>query len=441
LSDGCGQSMGEGTQDAMAAPASEPPKSSEVLDLSDDDAEPSLAQAAWEGRLRDVRRLLEGRADPNLLEQHKTACHTPLMAAAASGSISVVAMLLLAGADPCSVSPGGVVAADLTTDPVICRMLSSFNSELATNLRESHQTPPDKASNGEAAARVQQHGFALIEKAIHGLTVADDDKADDDKVVAVIPETGVDARKARKKKQEQAEAKRLQRVAQKAAARRGQDEEEARLQRVAQKVAARRARTTEVGRKDDTIDDSSSSDSDDVLEVKDRPRPPQRRVCTECVMCPQCGWSGERQSCGVCGLSGVCGGCSMCNLCGRASGFCALPAVAAVPGMFGASGRPEMSGMNSLEEAFPAAFPSQEDERRARRRRRRRRDGSPAAGRRRGRTKGGRARSAGRRSRGGRRGKTRNGDRGDSGRSRSKSLSGSFSYDYSSASASKSPRR
>merc|ERR1719336_3093585 len=108
--------------------------------------------------------------------------------------------------------------------------------------------PPDKASNGEAAARVQQHGFTLIEKAIHGF-----DAADDDKVVAVIPETdgsglqGVDARKARKSRQEQAEAERLQRVAQKAAARRGQDEEEAkekaRLQRVAQKVAERRGKT------------------------------------------------------------------------------------------------------------------------------------------------------------------------------------------------------
>lgn len=440
--------MGEGTRDAMAAPVSEPPKDSEVLDLSDDDESDgrstSLALAAWEGRLRDVRRLLEGRADPNLLEEHKAACHTPLMAAAASSSVSVVAMLLLAGADPCSVSPGGVVASDLTTDPVICRMLSSFNSELAANLRESHQMPPDKASNSEAAARVQKQGFALIEKAIHGFTAEDDDK-----VVAVVPETdssllqGVDARKARKSRQEQAEAERLQRVAQKAAARRGQDEEEAkekaRLQRVAQKVAARRGRTTEVGRRDDTIDDSSSSSSDDVQEVKDRPRQPVRRVCTECVMCPQCGWSGERQQCGVCGLSGVCGGCSSCNLCGRASGFCNTPAVAAVPGMFGASGRPEMSGMTSIEEAFPSAFPSLEDEKKGRRRRRRR-DGSPRAGRRRGRTKGGRARSAGRRSRG-RRGKTRNGDRGDSGRSRSKSLSGSFSYDYSSASASASPRR
>mmetsp|Transcript_51686 Transcript_51686/g.102774 ORF Transcript_51686/g.102774 Transcript_51686/m.102774 type:complete len:439 (+) Transcript_51686:49-1365(+) len=438
--------MGEGTQDATTAPANEPPRCSEVLDLIDDDndvepASTSLALAAWEGRLGDVRRLLEGRADPNLLEQHKNACHRPLMAAAASGSVSVVAMLLLAGADPCLVSPGGVVAADLTTDSVICRMLSSFDSKLATDLRESHQRPSDKSSNGEAAARVQQHGLSLIEKAIHGFSAADDDK-----VVAIMPESdssglqGIDARKARKSRQEQAEAERLQRVAQKAAARRGQDEEEAkekaRLQRVAQKVAARRGRTIEVGGQEDTIDDSSSSDSDDVQEVKDRPKQPQRRVCTECVMCPQCGWSGERKQCGVCGMSGVCGGCSTCNLCGRASGFCVMPAVAAVPGMFGASGRPEMSGMNSVEEAFPSAFPSKEPERR---RRRRRRDGSRRE-RRRGRTKGGCARSAGRRSRG-RRGRTRNGDRGDSGRSRSKSVSGSFSYDYSSVSASQSPRR
>lgn len=337
----------------------------------------SLALAAWEGRLQDVKRLVQQRADPNALEPHRKARHTPLMAAAASGNERVVAALLLAGADPSIRSPSGVVAADLTTDVVISKMLALFNSELAAELRACNAALSGSSTPDEAAVLVQQRCLALIQNALQGSP--DDGRA--------LPErdamlTGADARKARKLRQEEREAERLQRVAEKAAARRGQDAEDARLQRVAQKAAARRAARAKAGTKQRAQgEDSSAQDSSDesgVEEVKGgsqngsqgrkRPvkEPPrvERRTCSECVMCASCGVSGERLLCGFCGLNGVCSGCSACGLCGRVSGFCLTPAIAAVPGMFGPSGRPEMSGMSSIEEAFPHAFPKKKKKRR-----------------------------------------------------------------------------
>jgi len=339
-----------------------------------------LAEAARKGRPAVVRRLLQEQADPNSLDPQAKACHTPLMAAAAAGSVGVVAMLLLAGADPGLRSPAGVAAADLTTNAAIGRVLSAFGKELEAELREAGPAPPGSAARSEAVGRVQRRAVPLIEKALQKPLrgrLARGPRAD---------VTGADARKARKERREEREAARLQRVAEKAAARRGQEDEEARLQRVAEKAAKRRAsRALRKERVRQWREAKGRGHDDDKHRSRRRRRSAERqgsrrstkaapKVSSECFMCPACSWCGERTACGVCGELGVCSGCSTCSICGRVSGFCAAPAVAAIPGYHGALGRPEMSGMNKPEEAFPQAAYIRSEKKRKRRSESRSRD-------------------------------------------------------------------
>eukprot|EP00931_Biecheleriopsis_adriatica_P043003 TRINITY_DN24562_c0_g1_i2.p1 TRINITY_DN24562_c0_g1~~TRINITY_DN24562_c0_g1_i2.p1 ORF type:complete len:305 (+),score=56.27 TRINITY_DN24562_c0_g1_i2:53-967(+) len=71
-----------------------------------------LSFAARIGDLKEVRRLLQAKSDPNSTD---AVGETPLFEAAAGGDVSVVATLLLAGADPDHQSLIGSVALDLSS--------------------------------------------------------------------------------------------------------------------------------------------------------------------------------------------------------------------------------------------------------------------------------------------------------------------------------------
>lgn len=233
-----------------------------LLDCDSSTAENStLARAAWEGRLLEVRQLLKDRADPNIFEAHVGGSSrlTPLMAAAAGSRVDVVAELLVAGADPDLPSPAGVVAGDLAENDrkgqKIMKLLAAFRTEIEDELGGGASPGADGPSSlviarREAVARISKRGLAIVEKALLGVAklsaaCSPDGGDDEDKDVMLAGDAalgGEEARKARKARQQDKECSRLQRVAERAAARRGVDVEEERLRRVAEKAAARRAR-------------------------------------------------------------------------------------------------------------------------------------------------------------------------------------------------------
>lgn len=351
----------------------------------------SLTLASFQGKLPDVRRLLQQRADVNALEGKRVRT-SPLMAASASGSVAAVAALLVAGADPSIKSREGMYAADLLSKTnnghAIGRLLKTFSTELEIELNKatSSDKGPDEL-HAEAMEVIQKNAITLVEKALKKRK----DKGND---VVAMDETfsGDAARQARKKRKEKREALKLQKerekirkekarlkaVADKAARRRGKEEETevARLKRVARAAAARRRRKAirlmlqsrqalkeekKKRKKEERGDSRSSSRSrnaDGRRKKKQRPSRSRERAAEHgpTVMCPACGQTGETLKCGLCGAFGVCGMCSVCYLCQRASGWCAAPTVATLPGMAGASGKPEMCGMSHPSEAFPHLY-------------------------------------------------------------------------------------
>lgn len=221
----------------------------------------TLARAAWEGRLLEVRQLIKERADPNIFEAHQGGSTrlTPLMAAAAGSKVDIVAELLVAGADPDLASPAGVVAGDLAESDrkgqKISKLLAAFRTEIEDQLAGAGNPPADGPGmpalvsvRREAVARVSKRGLAIVERALLGvsnITVCHGDAGEEDEDVMIAGDAALEgdaARQARKTRHQEKEGARLQRVAERAAARRGVDIEGARLQRVAEKAAARRAR-------------------------------------------------------------------------------------------------------------------------------------------------------------------------------------------------------
>eukprot|EP00930_Biecheleria_cincta_P069418 TRINITY_DN5715_c0_g1_i1.p1 TRINITY_DN5715_c0_g1~~TRINITY_DN5715_c0_g1_i1.p1 ORF type:complete len:310 (+),score=67.20 TRINITY_DN5715_c0_g1_i1:28-930(+) len=93
-----------------------------------------LAFAARQGDLKEVKRLLKKKSDPNACD---AVGETPLFEAAASGNVSVVATLLLAGADPEHESLIGSVALDLSTSKATTALLRlSCGQEVKHSERE-----------------------------------------------------------------------------------------------------------------------------------------------------------------------------------------------------------------------------------------------------------------------------------------------------------------
>jgi len=94
-----------------------------------------LAFAARQGDLKEVKRLLKKKSDPNACD---AVGETPLFEAAASGNVSVVATLLLAGADPEHESFIGSVASDLSTTKAATTLLRlSSGQEVKHSEREA----------------------------------------------------------------------------------------------------------------------------------------------------------------------------------------------------------------------------------------------------------------------------------------------------------------
>merc|ERR1712039_189339 len=304
--------------------------------------------------------------------------------------VAVVAELLVAGADPNLKSREGMYAVDLTSKnkngDVIGRLLKTFSKELEAQLNKattSEKSPEEIHS--EAMTWVKTNALKLVEKAVRGKKKSD--KPDENL-------EGSAAKEARKRRQQQKERvqkrkedkqrkkeeERLKRVAAKAASRRGKEEEtEAmRLRRVQWRAAARRRRAAfraEQQRKEAAKIERKRARRrarGESSRSRSRPRKKDKRDLSRergdgtfgpTVMCPACGQTGETLRCGLCNDFGVCGMCSTCYLCQRASGWCANPTVATLPGMAGASGKPEMCGMSHPSEAFPHLYEKPEKDR------------------------------------------------------------------------------
>eukprot|EP00435_Cladocopium_sp_Y103_P041702 s440_g11.t1 len=88
-----------------------------------------LAFAARIGDLVEVRRLLDAKSDPNSAD---AVGETPVFEAAASGNVSVLATLLLAGADPEHQSLIGSVASDLCSSEACATLLRLCGGEEVT---------------------------------------------------------------------------------------------------------------------------------------------------------------------------------------------------------------------------------------------------------------------------------------------------------------------
>jgi len=370
----------------------------------------TLARAAWEGRLLEVRQLLKDKADPNAFEKHSAGATrlTPLMAAAAGSRVDVVAELLVAGADPDVPSPAGVVAGDLAEShkkgQKISKLLAAFRVEIEEQLGGGASPPPaDDAPDRSAAAlaaaaavaeqrrevvtRVSsKRGLAIVEKCLLGVArisaeacvgeAEDDDEDPDVQLAGDAKLTGEEARQARKRRQEEQETSRLQRVAERAAKRRGVDIEGERQARLAEKIAARRSQDPEQMRLDkiagkaaerrsrlaaedeakqkkekgklDRLAQKSSerASARDVraaqekvafaeseADRKSNPVVKRKVVESDVLICPTCHESSQRLTCGVCKADGMCQVCSKCYLCGRVSGFAAKVSKRHVPGM------------------------------------------------------------------------------------------------------------
>lgn len=89
-----------------------------------------LAFAARIGDLVEVRRLLDAKSDPNSAD---AVGETPVFEAAASGNVSVLATLLLAGADPEHQSLIGSVASDLCSSEACATLLRLCGGEEVTS--------------------------------------------------------------------------------------------------------------------------------------------------------------------------------------------------------------------------------------------------------------------------------------------------------------------
>merc|ERR1712151_1470690 len=95
------------------------------------------------------------------------------MAASVSGSVAVVAELLVAGADPNLKSREGMYAADLTSKnkngDIIGRLLKTFGKEMEAELSKatSSEKSPDEI-HSEAMAAMKTNALKLVEKAVRG---------------------------------------------------------------------------------------------------------------------------------------------------------------------------------------------------------------------------------------------------------------------------------
>lgn len=319
--------------------------------------------------------------------------------------MDVVAELLVAGADPDLTSPAGIVAGDLAEShkrgQKIGKLLAAFRVEIEEQLGGGASPHPDEGqpsasvaaaavtARKEVVARVaSKRGLAIVEKALTGadkisrsasaacLDDKDDDEDSDIQLAGDAALEGEEARKMRKKKQEEKEAVRLQRVAERAAARRGVDIEGDRQKRLAEKIAARRAEDPEKRRLEKIAEKAAerrtkaateeearkkkedaklarladkATDRSTARQVRaeqdvaawneaesDRKKLPvtKRKIVEDGVLaCPSCGESTRRLTCGVCKMEGMCAVCSKCYLCGRTSGFAAKVGRHHVPGM------------------------------------------------------------------------------------------------------------
>jgi len=117
-----------GHQEAAAAsPSERAPQEESAEKAFEDDAdlvhlleEEPLLVAVREGSLTTVKDLLKQRANPNSLD---LLGETPLYEATACGNVRIAAVLLLAGADPCHVSPRDSRAVDLAAEKPMRELL------------------------------------------------------------------------------------------------------------------------------------------------------------------------------------------------------------------------------------------------------------------------------------------------------------------------------
>mmetsp|Transcript_50112 Transcript_50112/g.116969 ORF Transcript_50112/g.116969 Transcript_50112/m.116969 type:complete len:304 (-) Transcript_50112:111-1022(-) len=89
-----------------------------------------LAFASRIGNLQEVKRLLDAKSDPNSVD---AVGETPVFEAAASGDVSVLATLLLAGADPQHESYIGSMACDLASSEASATLLRMCSGEEASH--------------------------------------------------------------------------------------------------------------------------------------------------------------------------------------------------------------------------------------------------------------------------------------------------------------------
>jgi len=119
---------------AAPAPAQAPPRREEppmppralAAEPAKAGSESALTRAAKSGSLKDVMKLLQGGADPNVAD---TVGETPLFEAAAHGFTDVTAALLVYRGDPDKRSGTGLLAGDLTTDGTVRGLLAFFRGE------------------------------------------------------------------------------------------------------------------------------------------------------------------------------------------------------------------------------------------------------------------------------------------------------------------------